>query len=95
MAINFCEEKEDEEEEEEEAKRVMVSTVSFIQANLQHNIAASRISTRKESVKGIDMALVREPWYREDCIRASVFHDIPCTLRVERIDLEFVSLRGT
>jgi len=34
----------------------MVSTISFIQANLQHSIAASRIITRTVSVKGIDMA---------------------------------------
>jgi len=56
-------------EEEEEAEQVMVSTISFIQANLQHSIAASGILTRKVGVKGIDMALVQEPWYREDCIR--------------------------
>jgi len=56
-------------EEEEEAKQVMVSTISFIQANLQHSIAASGLLTRTVGVKGIDMALVQEPWYREDCIR--------------------------
>jgi hypothetical protein len=42
-----------------------VSTLSFIQANLQHSIAASRISSRTVMVKGIDMALIQEPWYRE------------------------------
>jgi len=47
----------------------MVSTISFIQANPQHSIAASGILTRTVGVKGIDMALVQEPWYREDCIR--------------------------
>ena len=47
----------------------MVSTISFIQANLQHSIAASGILTRTVGVKGIDMTLVQEPWYREDCIR--------------------------
>jgi len=47
----------------------MVSTISFIQANLQHNIAASGVFTRTVGIKGIDMALVQETWYREDCIR--------------------------
>jgi hypothetical protein len=47
----------------------MVSTISFIQAKLQHSIAASRIITRTVSIKGIDMALIQELWYREDCIR--------------------------
>ena len=47
----------------------MVSTISFIQANLQHRIAASRILTRTEDIKGIDMALIQEPWYRGGCIR--------------------------
>jgi len=46
-----------------------VNTISFIQANLQHSIAASRIITRTVSIKGIDMALIQEPWYRKDCIR--------------------------
>jgi hypothetical protein len=46
-----------------------VSTFLFIQANLQHSIAASRIITRTVNVKGIDMALIQEPWYRENCIR--------------------------
>jgi len=47
----------------------MVSTISFIQANLQHRIAASRILTRTVSAKGIDMALIQEPWYRKGHIR--------------------------
>ena len=51
-------------EEKEETKRVMVSTVSFIQTNLQHSIAASGILTRTLGGKGIDMVLVQEPWYR-------------------------------
>jgi hypothetical protein len=42
----------------------MVSTIAFIQANLQHSIAASRIFARTVGVKGIDMALIQEPWYR-------------------------------
>jgi hypothetical protein len=46
-----------------------VSTISFIQANLQHSIAASRILARTVGVKGIDMGLIQEPWYRWDCIR--------------------------
>jgi hypothetical protein len=45
----------------------MVSTISFIQANQQHSIATSRIITRTVSVKGIDMALILEPWYHEVC----------------------------
>jgi hypothetical protein len=47
----------------------MVSTISFIQANLQHSVAASRILSRTISGNGIDIALIQEPWYREACIR--------------------------
>jgi len=47
----------------------MASTISFIQANLQHSIAASRILTRTVGVKGIDRALIQELWYRRGCIR--------------------------
>jgi len=47
----------------------MVSTISFIQANLQHSTAVSRILTRTVGVKGNDMALLQEPWYRGGCIR--------------------------
>jgi hypothetical protein len=44
----------------------MVSTtISFIQANLQHSIAASKILSRTVAVKGIDLALIQEPWVRE------------------------------
>ena len=39
----------------------MVSTISFIQANLQHSIAASAILTRTVSVEGMDVARVQEP----------------------------------
>jgi hypothetical protein len=46
----------------------MASTISFIRANLQHSIAASRILTRTVGVKGIDEALIQEPWYRGGCI---------------------------
>jgi hypothetical protein len=52
-------------EEEEEAELGSVSTLSFIQANLQHSIAASRITSRMVMVTGIDMALIQEPWYRK------------------------------
>jgi hypothetical protein len=47
----------------------MASTISFIQANLQHSIAASGILTRTVGVKGIDVALIQELWYRGGCIR--------------------------
>ena len=47
----------------------MAGTISFIQANLQHSIAASRILTRRVGVKGIDMALIQELWYCGGCIR--------------------------
>jgi hypothetical protein len=57
-----------EEVEEEEAELGSVSTLSFIQANLQHSIAASRIISRTVMVKGIDMALIQEAWYRESRI---------------------------
>ena len=38
-----------------------MSTISFIQANLQHSIAASGIFTRTVGDTGIDMALIQEP----------------------------------
>jgi hypothetical protein len=47
----------------------MVSTITFLQANLQHSIAVSGILPRTVGGKGIDMALIQEPWYREACIR--------------------------
>jgi len=43
----------------------MVSSILFIEANLQHSIAASRVLTRTVVVKGIYMALIWEPWYRK------------------------------
>jgi len=46
----------------------MVSTISFIQANLQHSIAASSILTRTVGIRGICLALIQEPWYWDDCI---------------------------
>jgi hypothetical protein len=47
----------------------VVNTISFIQANLQHSISASRFLSRAVSVKGIGMALMQEPWYRKGHIR--------------------------
>jgi hypothetical protein len=49
------------EEEKEEAKLDMVSTLSFIQANLQHSIAASKVISGTVSAKRIDMALIQKP----------------------------------
>ena len=46
----------------------MVSTISFVQANLQHSIAASCIITRTVGARGIDLALIQEPWYRDGCV---------------------------
>ena len=63
----------EEEKENEESEHDMVSTISFNQTNLQHSIAASRILTRTVSIKVIDMALIQEPLYREDCIRGSEY----------------------
>jgi hypothetical protein len=45
---------------EEEAERDVVSTISFIQTNLQDSVAASRILTRTVSIKGIDIALIQD-----------------------------------
>jgi hypothetical protein len=42
------------------AEHVTVCSVSFIQPNLLHSIAASRVFTRTVAVKGIDMALIKE-----------------------------------
>jgi hypothetical protein len=38
-----------------------VSTISFIQANMEHSTAASRILARTVSAKGIERALIKEP----------------------------------
>jgi hypothetical protein len=43
----------------------MVSIISFVQANLQHSIAAFRVLSRTIAVNGIDMALIQEPYVRE------------------------------
>jgi hypothetical protein len=56
----------------------MLCNTSFIEANLQQTIAASRFLSRTVNVKGINMALIQEPWYREGRIRGL---NIPgCTL---------------
>jgi len=73
----------------------MMSTISFIQANLQHRTAVSGIFTRTVGVKEIDVALVQELWYHKDYIRGLIFQDIPCILREERIEPELVSSQGT
>jgi len=39
----------------------MVSTMPFIQANLQHSTAVSGVFCRAVSAKGIDAALIEEP----------------------------------
>jgi hypothetical protein len=46
----------------------MVSTISFILANLQRSLAASGILTRVIGAKGIDLALKQEQSYRDECI---------------------------
>jgi hypothetical protein len=46
----------------------MVSTISFIQANLQRSYAAASILIRVVSAKGIDLTLVQEPCYRDGCV---------------------------
>ena len=73
----------------------MVNIISFIQGNLQHSIAASRVLSRAVSIKGIDMTLIQEPWYREGRIRGLNIPGYTCSPRVERIDPELVSSRGT
>lgn len=59
----------EDEKEEDEAELVVVSTISFIQTNMQRNIGVPGIFTRTVVVKVIDMALAQEPWYRENGIR--------------------------
>ena len=46
----------------------MASTISFIEVKLQHSIVASGVISRTVFVQGIDVALIQEPWYREDHI---------------------------
>ena len=47
----------------------MASNISFSEVNLQESTAASRMLTRTVGVKGIDMALIQEHWYRGGRIR--------------------------
>jgi hypothetical protein len=51
--------KPDGKKKEEEAVGDMVSTISFIQANLQHNMDVSRILSRTAVVKVIDTMLTQ------------------------------------
>ena len=75
-------------------KHVMMSTISFIQANLQYSIAASRVLSRTLAVKGIDMTLIQELWYHEGHIMGL---NIPGYILfcLSGIDLEHVSLQRT
>jgi len=81
--------------EEEEAEQIMVSTISFIQANVQHSIAASGVLTRTVGIRGIDMAEVQELGWCEDCIRVPNIPGYTFTLLEGRKNLEPVSLQGT
>ena len=53
--------------EEEEAEQIMLNTISFIQANVQHSIAASGVLTRTVGIR-------EQTWHwcrnSEDCIRS-------------------------
>ena len=80
---------------EEEAERIMMSTISFIQANLHHSIVASGIFTRTVGLKGIDMALVQEQWYREDCTRGLNIPRYALYSAGRRKNIEPVSLQET
>jgi hypothetical protein len=60
--------KPDRKKKQEEAVGDMVSTISFIQANLQHNMAVSRILSRRAVLKGTDTMLIQEKWCIEGCI---------------------------
>ena len=77
---------------EEVAEQVMVNTISFIQANLQHSIAASRIITRAVGGKEIHMALIQEPWYRGNCIRGLNIPGYTLCSAGGKIDPELVSM---
>jgi hypothetical protein len=48
---------------------VMLRTLIFIHANLQHSFAASRIVTRTVSFKELDIARIQEAWYCEIRVR--------------------------
>jgi hypothetical protein len=64
----------------------MVSTISFIQSNLQRSYAAASIFTRVVSIKGIDLALIQEPCYQDECV--SGLNISGYTLYSARIDLK-------
>ena len=85
----------EESEEEEEVTGNVVSTITFLQANLQHSIAASGILTRTVSVAGADMARIQEPWYRDGCVGGLSIPGYTLIPREERIDLGHVSWLGT
>jgi len=46
----------------------MVSIIYFMQAKLQHSIAASRVISRTVRIKGIHVALILKPWYHKGYI---------------------------
>jgi hypothetical protein len=73
----------------------MVSTISFIHANLQHSIAASRILTGTVGGKGIDMALIQEPWLRDGRIRGLDLPGYSHFQQMGQIEPEPVFLQGS
>jgi hypothetical protein len=87
--------KPDKKKKEEEAVGDMVSTISFIQANLQHNMALSRILSRRAVVKGTDTTLIQEKWCTKGRIMGlnipgyTLFHG-----GRTQTDLQHVSLLG-
>jgi hypothetical protein len=83
------------EEKEKESELDMVSTSSFMQANLQHSIAAFRVISRAVSVKGIYMTLIQELWYSQGRIRNLNIPRYTLFSAMEQRDLALVSLRGT
>jgi len=72
----------------------MLSTISIIQANLQHSFADSGIFSRTMGVNGIDMALVQEPCYRDDYITDLNISGYTPYSTGEKENLEPVTLRG-
>ena len=88
------------EEEEEEEAEDGCGTVSFIQANLQHRIAVSRVISRTVCVKGIYVAMTQELWYRKDRIMGlnitgyTLFSasgtDRPCTCILTRNEMAWL-----
>jgi hypothetical protein len=73
----------------------MANTIPFIQANLQHTITAYGMLTTTVAVKGTDMSLIQEPWYRGGSIMGLNISD-DTLFSVNGIDnLEPAFLRGT